>query len=484
MATYKLGLELKELEMLTLFIGLKVKSISAKQKTNDFHELVGIAFPWARDDSKSRYRKILKQAQDDDWTAEHLREAFDGEETIDTLYMKALAAEKNNGDSRTEDAASEKFEQAKQVLDSRSLGSVTGLQLEDIEPHGYEAQAQQADKLAGVYNSVARHIGASPNEIALMENATVAWCHAFYALPLKTGARILTCEAEYAANYVAFLQRAKREDLNIEVIPSNEKGDLDIDALANAIDDDVGLIAITWVPTNGGLVNPAAEVGKIARAHGVPYLLDACQAAGQIRIDVSELGCDFLSATGRKYLRGPRGTGFLYVKDTWLTSLEPAMINHFGAPWVERDRYALREDARRFETWENSYALRAGLGAAFEYADKIGIDLIERRVQHLANLTRSALSEFDQIEVRDIGRQQCGIVSFTIEGCEPQVVVNQMAESGFAIGASAPSSTRIDSERRALPTLLRIAPHYYNTETEIESVVERLGTLFWRKSRL
>ena len=134
-ATYKLGLELKELEMLTLFIGLKVKSISAKQKTNDFHELVGIAFPWARDDSKSKYRKILKQAQDDDWTAEHLREAFDGEETIDTLYLKALAAEKNNGDSRTEDAASEKFEQAKQVLDSRSLGSVIGLQLEDIEPH-------------------------------------------------------------------------------------------------------------------------------------------------------------------------------------------------------------------------------------------------------------------------------------------------------------------------------------------------------------
>lgn len=353
---------------------------------------------------------------------------------------------------------------------------VSHTQLE-AEIGGYEAQARQSDLLDRVYRSVAGHIGASPREIALMENATAAWCHAFYSLPLKPGSRILTCEAEYAANYVAFLQRAKRDDLKIEVVPSDESGALDLTALAGAMDDDVGIVAITWVPTNGGLVNPAAEVGQIAKAHGVPYLLDACQAAGQMQIDVEELGCDFLSATGRKYLRGPRGTRFLFVKDTWLDTLEPAMIDHFGAPWVARDRYKLRDDARRFETWENSYALRAGLGAAIDYADQIGIDQIQDRVSLLADETRQALSEVSSVKVRDLGQAPCGIVSFSIDGCEPQPIVQQMAASGYAIGASSPSSTRLDSERRNLPTLLRIAPHYYNTEAEVRGAVECLASL-------
>lgn len=342
---------------------------------------------------------------------------------------------------------------------------------------GYEAHAKEADKLDRVYHSVARHLGAKTNEIALMENATVAWCHAFYALPLKPGSRILTCEAEYAANYVAFLQRAKRDNLTIDVIPSDASGALDLDALQTMMDEDVGLIAITWIPTNGGLVNPAADVGKIANAHGVPYLLDACQAAGQKRIDVAELGCDFLSATGRKFLRGPRGTGFLYVKESWLSSLEPAMIDHFGAPWVARDHYELREDARRFETWENSYALRAGLGVAMDYADQIGIDLIENRVTLLADKTRTLLSDLPTVNLKDLGQDKCGIVSFSIANKDPRQIVQQMAKSGFAIGASQASSTRLDSERRNLPTMLRIAPHYYNSEDEIERAVAKLGKL-------
>lgn len=341
---------------------------------------------------------------------------------------------------------------------------------------GYEAQAQQSDLLDRVYHSVARHIGADAREIAVMENATVAWCHAFYALPLKPGSRILTCEAEYAANYVAFLQRAKRDDLTIEVVPSEENGTLDLAALEKAMGEDVSLVAITWVPTNGGLVNPAAEIGRIAKAHGVPYLLDACQAAGQMRIDVAELGCDFLSATGRKYLRGPRGTGFLYVKSQWLDTLEPAMIDHFGAPWVARDRYELRDDARRFETWENSYALRAGLGAALDYADQIGIDHIQNRIGLLAEETRTALSAIPSVELRDLGQAPCGIVSFSVEGYDAQRLVKQMAASGYAIGASDPSSTRIDSERRDLPILLRIAPHYYNTEDEVRGAIECLAS--------
>jgi cysteine desulfurase/selenocysteine lyase len=333
---------------------------------------------------------------------------------------------------------------------------------------GYEAEAEQADVLGNVYDQVAAYIGAKSHEIALVPNATVAWCHAFYALPLKAGDRILTCEAEYAANYVAFLQRAKRDGLTIDVVPSDAAGAVDLDALKSMIDDRVGLIAMTWVPTNGGLVNPAAEVGKIAKKYGIPYLLDACQAVGQMPVDVTALGCDFLSATGRKFLRGPRGTGFLYVAEKWLDTLEPVMIDLFSAPWVSTGEYKLRDDARRFETWENSYALRAGLGVAVDYAMSLGMKAIQGRVNKLASLCRDGLESINGAQVRDIGAEHCGIVSFTIEGMDADATVAALHRHGIVIGASTPFSTRLDAQRRNLPTVMRMAPHYYNTEAEIE----------------
>ena len=343
---------------------------------------------------------------------------------------------------------------------------------------GYEAEAKKTDELNNIYDIVAEHIGANSHEIALMENSTVAWSHAFYALPLNSGSKILTSEAEYAANYVAFLQRAKRDNLIIDIVPSDESGTLDVNALESMVDEEVGLIAISWIPTNGGLVNPAERVGQIAKKYNIPYLLDACQAAGQMSIDVEKISCDFLSATGRKFLRGPRGTGFLYIKDKWLSTIEPVMIDHFGAPWVSKNAYELREDARRFETWENSYALRIGLGEAITYAEEIGIDLIHERVQLLASLNRKLLSEVKNVQVRDIGTDQCGIISFSIEEeKDPKKIVDQMSEAGFTIGSVDPESTLIDSVKRNLPTLLRMAPHYYNTEEEIEKAVKQISLL-------
>lgn len=342
---------------------------------------------------------------------------------------------------------------------------------------GYEAAAQEAERLDGVYDSVANLIGAKRNEIALVENATVAWCHAFYALPLKPGDRVLTSVAEYAANYVAFLQRQKRDGIIINVIPNDDTGALDVAALEAMIDDRVALIAITWIPTNGGLVNPAANVGRIARKYNIPYLLDACQAVGQMPVNVAELNCDFLSATGRKFLCGPRGTGFLYVRDSWLDKLEPAMIDHFAAPWVSRDAYKLRDDARRFENWENAYALRAGLGAAADHAMEIGLDVIQERSWGLANRLRERLVDLPGAEVRDAGVEHCAIVSFTVEGLDPRATVAALRKQGINIGASDAASTRIDSEDRGLPTLLRAAPHYYNTEDEIEQLMDALGKL-------
>ncbi|MGI4941766.1 MAG: aminotransferase class V-fold PLP-dependent enzyme [Janthinobacterium lividum] len=337
---------------------------------------------------------------------------------------------------------------------------------------GYEAAGQSADRLDGVYDSVARLIGAHRDEIALTENATVAWQMAFYSLAFRPGDRILTARAEYAANYVAFLQVARRTDVVVEVIPDDQDGALDIAALERMIDDRVRLIAITWVPTNGGLVNPAAAVGRIARAHGVPYLLDACQAVGQMPVDVAAIGCDMLSATGRKFLRGPRGTGFLYVRREWLERLEPPIIDHFAAPWVAPDRYELRPDARRFESWENSYAARLGLGVAVEYALALGIDAIEARCRLLATSLRERLRALPGVAVHDLGRDPCAIVTFTVADVAAGTVKANLAREGINVSASQPSSTLLDATARCLPPLVRASPHCYNTEDELDRMVQ------------
>jgi cysteine desulfurase/selenocysteine lyase len=342
---------------------------------------------------------------------------------------------------------------------------------------GYAAAAREADRHARVYASVAKLLNAAPEEIAVTENATVAWQMAFYSLTFKPGERILTAEAEYGANYVAFLQMAKRTGAVIEVVPSNEAGELDTGALERMIDRRTRLIAVTWVPTNGGLTNPAAAIGKIARKHGITYLLDACQAVGQMEVDVQALGCDMLSATGRKFLRGPRGTGFLYIKRDLLRRLEPPMIDHFAAPWVARDRYELRDDARRFENWENNYAGHFGLGAAVDYALAIGMKNIEKRSRMLANRLRAGLRKIKGITVRDLGRNPSAIVSFTIDGHDSFAVVKKADRAGITIGASDPESTLIDAEKRGLPVLVRASPHYYNSEAEIDRLIDFCATM-------
>lgn len=345
----------------------------------------------------------------------------------------------------------------------------------EAEIGGYEAADARSDATAAVYDSVARLVGAERDEIALVENATVAWDMAFYALPFGPGDRILTAQAEYAANFVAYLQVARRTGAVIDVIPSTDEGEICLSSLEAMIDPRVKLISITHVPTNGGLVNPAAEVGRIARANGITYLLDACQSVGQMPIDVTEIGCDILSATGRKYLRGPRGTGFLYVRRDLVQTLEPPIIDHFAADWTEPGKYVLRPDARRFENWENNYALRLGLGAAADYALAMGPGETWARITSLAGRLREGLGAIGGIEPRDIGTRKCGIVSFTVKDRKARDIKALLAERRINVSVSDPSSTLIDSMARDLPDLVRASVHYYNTEEEVDFLLDTLG---------
>jgi cysteine desulfurase/selenocysteine lyase len=353
---------------------------------------------------------------------------------------------------------------------------VDHLRLEE-EIGGYEAADAARPALEHTYDAIAELIGAQPDEVALVENATRGWDMAFYALPFGAGDRILTSVAEYASNAIAFLQVARRTGAVVEVVPDDETGQLSVDALEEMVDERTRLIAITHVPTHSGLVNPAAEVGRIAREAGIPYLLDACQSVGQLPVDVDEIGCDFLSATGRKFLRAPRGTGLLYVRRERIEQLEPPFLDLFAAEWVTADRYEVRPDARRFESWESSVACRLGLAAAVDHLLALGIEEVSDRIVALGAELRERLREVPGVEVHDRGARLCGIVTFSLEGRAATDVAAALRAAGVNVSVSSPGSARYAFDQTGLGDVVRASVHCYNTDDELDRAVAALGAL-------
>jgi selenocysteine lyase/cysteine desulfurase len=351
---------------------------------------------------------------------------------------------------------------------------ISHLRLE-AEIGGYEAADVARVRAEGVYDSIARLIGAQPDEIAVVENATRAWDMAFYSLTFKPGDRILTTRAEYASNVIAYLQVAARTGAVVEVVDDDAYGQLSVADLRRRISrGGVKLVAMTHVPTQGGLVNPAEEVGAVTREAGVPFLLDACQSVGQLPVDVSRIGCDMLSATGRKFLRAPRGTGFLYVRRSILTQLEPPFLDLHAATWTGPGTYEIRADARRFESWETSYAGKIGLGVAAEYALSWGLDAISQRVRALADRLRSLLAGVPGVQVHDQGIRRCGIVTFTVDGVPAAEVRRRLAAAGVNTSVSGATSAQFDLPSRGLSELVRASVHYYNTEEELDQLIAAL----------
>ncbi|KKB63736.1 class V aminotransferase [Robbsia andropogonis] len=332
----------------------------------------------------------------------------------------------------------------------------------------------------------ARLLNADPAEIAITSGNSAGWSAAFAGLDAwRPGDRILTARHEWGGNVANMQMAAQRHGASVEVIPCDANGMADPQALETMLDARVRLIAITWLPANGGVINPAVAIGEVARRHAIPYFIDAAQALGQYPIDVAAVGCDVLTAACRKALRGPRGTGLLYVRRDFLKHLSPSQVDTHSAPLVAETlpdgaasvRAALRNDAARFETSEASFALHCGLANALEEALELGIDMIRVRIDATARAVRARLASIPGVTLLDMGIEQSGLVSFAVDGVDLPALQRGFADRGITISVNGVSYTPFDMRARGLSHVARASVSYLTTDDEIDILINGLRAL-------
>jgi selenocysteine lyase/cysteine desulfurase len=352
------------------------------------------------------------------------------------------------------------------TLDYLSLEAVTG---------GYETADLKADAIKGFYTSMARLLNTQPANLSFQSSATSAFAIAVSAIPFNSGDKILIAAEDYISNQIAFLSMQKR--FGVELIRANSlpEGGVDVDHMRQLMDKHKPkLVSLTHVPTNTGLIQPVEAVGALCRDRDILYVVDACQSVGQLPLDVNKIHCDFLSGTFRKFLRGPRGTGFLFISDRILRgNFEPLFIDMRGAEWTDANEYERRPDGRRFEEWEMPYPLIVGCATAADYAMTVGLETIRDRNAALGNLVRNKITGIG-LRLLDRGHKLSSIITVQIPGKESSFILNNLRKRNINTSIAQHSSAILDFDAKGVTWALRISPHYYNTEEEVDTLIQAL----------
>jgi len=341
---------------------------------------------------------------------------------------------------------------------------------------GYEASALRADAVREFYNQVGRLLNCNPSNVAFTSSATDSYSRALSSIPFKAGDVILCSNDDFISNQIHFLSLQKRLGIRIERIQNSSEGGVNLNDLDHKLKTlQPRILSITHIPTNSGLVQPVKQIGEIVSKYDTIYLLDACQSIGQMKLDVQELKCDFLSATNRKFLRGPRGSGLLYVSNKALSlGLEPLFIDMRGADWVEKDKYQTRDGAIRYEDWEFAYALVIGSAAAVEYCLKVGEERIWKRVKSLADYLRTKLSEINTLRILDRGPEVGALVTFHSKTADSNEIVQKLLARKINVVATYRNYAVVDFDEKKVTSAVRVSPHYFNMKEEIDHFVDEL----------
>lgn len=355
------------------------------------------------------------------------------------------------------------------MLDYLALESVTG---------GYETADLKAAELLGFYDNMSRLLNTQAKNIAFTSSATNSYTRALSSIPFEKGDVILIAQEDYISNQIAFLSMQQKLGVKLVRAASLPEGGMDVDDFKKLMEQyKPKLVSLSHIPTNTGLVQPAEEVGKLCAERGILYLLDACQSAGQLPLDVNKIKCDFLTGTFRKFLRGPRGAGFLFVADRVLEqNMSPLFLDMRGADWQEKDEFVLRPDARRFEDWEIPYDILLGSSAAVKYATTIGLEEIEKRNEGLCKLVRQKLQE-NGFKTLDKGKHLSSIITVNLPGKDATTVLQTLRSKNINTSIASRGNAVIDFDAKGVKWALRVSPHYYNTEEEVEVLIKALKTI-------
>lgn len=344
---------------------------------------------------------------------------------------------------------------------------------------GYEAADLRAKEIERGYGDIATLLNTASRNVAIVANATAGFIQAISSFDFAPGEVIITSRSDYTSNQIQYLALQQRRGVSIIHAADLPEGGIDPDSVRDLLEHHpCRLVAISWVPTNSGLVQDVEAVGRACSDFDVPYLIDACQAVGQMPIDVRQLHCDYLSVTARKFLRGPRGIGFLYASDRALARGDyPLFVDMRGARWVKAGEFQIDPTARRFEDWEFPYALVLGLGEAVRYALEVGVSVAQTRAWNLATYARSRLQVIRGISLFDRGRRQCAIVTAAIAGRTGGEIVRELATRGINTSASLREYGILDFDAKGVDSVVRISPHYYNTREEIDRLADAMTEL-------
>lgn len=343
---------------------------------------------------------------------------------------------------------------------------------------GYESADIWSTEISEFYSSTGKLLGTDAKNIAFTSSATSAFALALSSIHFQKNDTIVIANEDYISNQIAFLSLQNRFGVKLIRAKSLAAGGIDLNDLEKLMDQhQPKLVSISHVPTNTGLIQPVEQIGSLCNKRGIPYLLDACQSVGQLNVDVKKIGCDFLSATMRKFLRGPRGAGFLYVSDRVIEQkLTPLFVDMRGAEWTGPDTYDIQMNAKRFEEWELPYALVMGSKAAINYALEVGIDNITTRNKLLCDILRSKLNSIE-LKVLDQGTEQSSIITVEMPGKNPKEVLDYLRAININTSTSQLANAQIDFRSKKIEWALRISPHYYNTEDEIDTLIQALEDL-------
>ena len=344
----------------------------------------------------------------------------------------------------------------------------------ESEIGGYEAADLRAEDVWRGYDYLAETVGAQARNIAVVANATAGFVQALSSFDFKPGDVIVTTRCDYTSNQIQYLSLSTR--LGVEIVHADDlpEGGVDPDSVRAIVRDrQPRLVAVSWIPTNSGLVQDVESVGLVCEEAGVPYIVDACQAVGQVPIDVTRLRCDYLSATARKFMRGPRGIGFMYASDRALERGDhPLFVDMRGARWVIARAYEVAPTARRYEDWEFPYALVLGQAAAARYALDVGVEAARSRAWGLAARLRTALGSIPRVRVHDRGATPCAIVTMTADGRHADPIVRALKDRRINTVSSLREFGIYDFDAKGIETAVRLSPHYYNTDAEVDEAVE------------